>query len=203
MPLHQETKTNAASLVVLVEMAAPSQGIEPVKLLMMGDGEVTVEEQLLREHTGAITNSTLLHVGHHGAEKAATKPFLEVVNPRVAQVSADQNWAHPYRTTIKRITDNPKLRVNEALENDPSHSIVVGQGSGKTKVHEQEFTNSALLMNIGEQVDDVSGSENAKKVIAAGDAPKEAIGQQWRVTFQDDTSFEPFSTRHDGNVTFV
>ena len=203
VPLHKETKRNASSIAVLVEMAGQNRDDPPVKILMMGDGEQTVEEHLLRDHNGPISASTLLHVGHHGAEKAANKSFLEVVDPRVAQISADQNYAHPYRTLSERITKDPALQVNQAMANDPSHSIVVGEGANKTKFHKEEQTNSAIIMNIGKQEVDTSGSVKAEQARREGATPMVAIGQQWRVTFEGDGSFEMFSTLEDQNHDVV
>jgi len=202
----KESGPNLSSLVVLVEMKPQHADprTPPAKILMMGDGEASVEDRLLQLHSKAIHDCTLLHIGHHGSQIAANAHFLSHVNPRVAQVSADQNWAHPYRSTVERVTQAPGLRVNEAMSGDEAHPIVYGEGANATKVHTQTSTTSALIMNISEQQVDTSDSE---KAVAArktkGMTPTVAIGEQWRVQFNADGTFEAFSTRRDPDVTYL
>lgn len=201
VPLHGETKKNASSIVVLVSKNADESGASPLKILMMGDGEQTVEERLLAAHRDLVSDVDLLHIGHHGAKKALTGDFLKVTNPRVAQVSADQVWEHPYAETIERVTNDPTLRANEAMVNDPTRSIVVGLD--REKGHVQRETNSAILVNLPKQRDDTSTSEEGKearqKARRKGEQPTVAEGQQWNVSFRVDNSFDLRSTMADQN----
>lgn len=201
VPLHGETKKNASSIVVLVSKNADERGASPLKILMMGDGEQTVEERLLAAHRDLVSDVDVLHIGHHGAKKALTGDFLKVTNPRVAQVSADQVWEHPYAETIERVTNDPTLRANEAMANDPTRSIVVGLD--KKDGHVQRETNSAILVNLPKQRDDTSTSEEGEaarqKARHKGEQPTLAEGQQWNVSFRADNSFDMRSTMADQN----
>lgn len=194
IPLHGETRTNASSIVVLVEMAGMGREDPTTRLLMMGDGEATVEERLIRDHASSIRLCTLLHIGHHGAQIAGTPPFRRLVDPRVAQVSADQSWGHPYETTIHGFTGDPTLRVNEARPLDPTHSMVLGRGGRGNQFHYQEETTAAILPSVGQQYEDTSNSARAEQARRAGATPMVAVGQRWTVTFTEDGALRMRST---------
>ena len=177
-----ETASNMSSIVVLVEVKPTSGEGVSQKVLMMGDAESVVENRLLALHPQAVDKSTILHVGHHGSRNAAQPPFLEKVNPRVAQFSADMKWQHPYDETVRRLTDNPKLRVNESGEGDVSHPIVVELPGDKVG-HQVRQTRSGVITNLTDLQPDTSNSELAQQATAKALQPTLATGEQWRVVF--------------------
>jgi hypothetical protein len=61
-------------------------------------------------------------------------------------------------------------------------------------------TNSAVIMNLGKQVEDTSGSVAAVKAQANGATPIEARGQQWRMAFDSGNGFNTLTTMPNENT---
>ena len=69
-----------------------------------GEGERLVTERLSNMGGSSIT---LLKTAHHGSKNATKEPFLELVNPQMALISAgrDNSYGHPHKETLERLAD--------------------------------------------------------------------------------------------------
>lgn len=89
------TSINNVSIVLLGEI--PGR-----RFLLMGDVEEGVDPELIAR---GLPTVDLLKVAHHGSKTATTQPFLDVVRPRVAIVSAGAGnpYGHPAPSTLERL----------------------------------------------------------------------------------------------------
>lgn len=73
------------------------------KTLLMGDAEIEVEEDLIRNNIDL--ESDILKIGHHGSSTSSSQEFLETVNPKIAVISVgqDNKFNHPSLRTINRL----------------------------------------------------------------------------------------------------
>jgi len=69
--------------------------------LLTGDMEKPMEAILL----GQPFHSDVLKVGHHGSKTSTTQPFLDLVSPSVAIISAgfENSFGHPHRDVLGRL----------------------------------------------------------------------------------------------------
>jgi competence protein ComEC len=72
--------------------------------LFTGDAE-TQRENALIEQYGSFLDSDVLKVGHHGSKNSSGYPFLNLVTPDIAVISAGKNnqYHHPSPQTINRL----------------------------------------------------------------------------------------------------
>ncbi len=91
-----ESNNNNRSLVLMVTA-------EGTRLLLPGDAEKPVEEELLARHSPV--NANLLHVAHHGSRSSTTPDFLLAVGPRLAVISAGamNHYHFPARATLETL----------------------------------------------------------------------------------------------------
>jgi competence protein ComEC len=84
-----------------------------VSLLLPGDIEAEVEGELVA--AGAIQESTLLKVAHHGSCSSTTQPLLDAVDPELAIISvgADNRFGHPCEEVLERLDELPVYRTDE------------------------------------------------------------------------------------------
>jgi competence protein ComEC len=68
--------------------------------LFTGDVEEEAEKDIL--HLGEWLKSDVIKVPHHGGKTAAYDPFLKMVSPGVAVISAgrDNSFGHPHKETL-------------------------------------------------------------------------------------------------------
>lgn len=120
IPAHSgESRKNCSSLVILIHVTNGSDKTI-AKYLVMGDAEETVERALIENCADEITEIDALRTGHHGSSKACCEDFLNVAKPRVAYISTDAKWAHPYPDFMERLRACPSL-----ASIDDAHAIVV------------------------------------------------------------------------------
>ncbi len=85
-------------------------------LLLTGDAEKVVEDELLRE--GADLKADVLKCGHHGSSTSNTLPFIMAVNPGAAIITCgkDNEYGHPHKETLENlnILDIPVWRTDES-----------------------------------------------------------------------------------------
>lgn len=91
--------TNAFSTVLYLHVGAFSA-------LLTGDLEGEGERmviQSLREK--GIGNITMLKAAHHGSGNSTSEEFVQIINPRVALISAgrDNSYGHPHEETLERL----------------------------------------------------------------------------------------------------
>ena len=74
-------------------------------MLFTGDIGFESEEQLINE--GAILDSDILKVGHHGSSYSTCSGFIECVSPQTAVISVARNspYGHPAPSTVQRLED--------------------------------------------------------------------------------------------------
>lgn len=89
---------NAASLVL--ELRYGSFG-----MLLTGDVEAEGEKMLME--SGRVRPCQVLKAAHHGSGDSGSEPFLELVRPAAAVISAgiDNRYGHPHRETLKRLSE--------------------------------------------------------------------------------------------------
>lgn len=99
-----------------------------------GEGERLVTEQLahMRETDGLPGQITLLKVAHHGSKNSTEDSFLEMVNPRIALISAgrDNSYGHPHKETLERLSSRG-CRIYRTTE---SGAVTVRVKSGGVRV---------------------------------------------------------------------
>ena len=86
---------NEASLVLRLQY-------RDFSALLMADAGVAVEQELIRQGARPVT---LLKVGHHGSKTATSVPFLKVLQPQLAVISAgaDNRFRLPAPETVERL----------------------------------------------------------------------------------------------------
>ena len=91
----QPAQGNDASCVLVV-----SAGNN--RLLLTGDIEKSVEQRLVRY--GAVPQSAVVVVPHHGSRTSSTSPFVRALSPSIAIVSAgfDNRWGFPKEEVVAR-----------------------------------------------------------------------------------------------------
>ncbi|MBU0702892.1 MAG: MBL fold metallo-hydrolase, partial [Chloroflexi bacterium] len=84
-----------------------------VSVLLPGDIEAVVEQQLVAE--GAGLASTVLKAAHHGSCSSTTPEFLEAVAPEVVVISvgAENRFGHPCEEVLERLDGIPVYRTDE------------------------------------------------------------------------------------------
>lgn len=89
--------TNESSLSVLFQT-------EKCAILITGDRTVQGEESLLL--TEKLPELDVLVVGHHGAHSATGEALLQATSPETAVISVgrDNNYGHPHREVLDRLT---------------------------------------------------------------------------------------------------
>lgn len=76
-----------------------------VSFLLTADIEAEAEEALIT--SGAVVQSTVLKVAHHGSKTSSTAAFLEAVAPSISVISAGANnqHGHPHAEVVDRLDD--------------------------------------------------------------------------------------------------
>jgi competence protein ComEC len=74
-------------------------------LLLTGDAEDSAERAMLSQ--GLPLRSLVYKAGHHGAQTSSSAPFLDVVQPQVAIISAgaDNRFGHPHPDVLARLAE--------------------------------------------------------------------------------------------------
>ncbi len=83
--------------------------------LLAGDATTMVEAALVKQDGDALS-SNALHVPRHGAKTAATAPFVQVISPELAVISAgDESGARgrPAEQTLARLLDATVYRTDQ------------------------------------------------------------------------------------------
>lgn len=83
-----------------------------VDFLFTGDCEHSCEQDLL--NSGAILDSEILKVGHHGSKTSTSDSFLDAVAPEIAVISVgDGNgYGHPYQGTLDKLSSIEYYRTD-------------------------------------------------------------------------------------------
>lgn len=86
--------------------------------LFTGDAERDAEQAVLE--SGDNLNSTVLKVGHHGADTSTTYPFLREIMPEYAVISVGEgnSYGHPTENTLSRLKDADVTLFRTDLQGD-------------------------------------------------------------------------------------
>ncbi|MBI2465289.1 MBL fold metallo-hydrolase [Candidatus Shapirobacteria bacterium] len=80
-----------------------------VKILMMGDAPMEVEQSLVwQEKLKSLSNEVdILKISHHGSDMATSEELLDEVNPKEAVISVGKNnkFGHPGKVVLKRLEE--------------------------------------------------------------------------------------------------
>ena len=118
---------NPKSIVLMLEFQVSDEFL--VRSIFMGDAEESVERAIMGYYPGGtFLRSDTLKLGHHGSQAGSSEEWVQTVHPYAVFASADMKWAHPYCSTLKRVSENTQLS-DQQLE----HGFLCGQGAGVNK----------------------------------------------------------------------
>lgn len=111
---------NAGSMVLSIRFGEFS-------MLCTGDVEAEGENALVKRLAGQ--KFTVLKVAHHGSKNSTTEALLQIVQPKVAIISAGEgnSYGHPHKETMERLEN----RVSHILETVKNGAITL-QTDGNT-----------------------------------------------------------------------
>ncbi len=91
-------ESNTASIVVKITYG-------DISFMLTGDAPQSIEDNLVVTY-GAVLQSNVLKLGHHGSKTSTSELFLRTVEPTYAVVSAgaDNTYGHPHPEVIERVT---------------------------------------------------------------------------------------------------
>ncbi len=97
-PIADSDEPNNTSIVLRLEYGDTS-------FLFTGDAEYSEEQDIIE--SGAILESTVLKVGHHGSDTSSSYVFLREVMPEYAVISvgAGNSYGHPSESVLSRLND--------------------------------------------------------------------------------------------------
>ena len=77
------------------------------RVLLTGDAETEEQLSLLAADDPAALRADVLKVAHHGSRTSSTEPFLDMVHPAFALISAgfENSYGHPHATILERLED--------------------------------------------------------------------------------------------------
>ncbi|MGN0545941.1 MAG: ComEC/Rec2 family competence protein [Acutalibacteraceae bacterium] len=98
--------------------------------LFTGDAEKEVELDLI--DSGAIIDSDVLKVGHHGSKTSSSKDFLNAVSPEICVIMCGENndYGHPHKEVLNRL----KKYTDRIYRTDICGSIVLTCSDGEIEV---------------------------------------------------------------------
>jgi competence protein ComEC len=102
-----------------------------VRVLLTGDCEAVCEKALMSDN-GAGLKAAVLNVGHHGSNASSSLPFLKVVTPETAVISAGagNQYGHPTKPVLQRL-GQVKAKI---FRTDQDGSVVIHSDGEAYKV---------------------------------------------------------------------
>lgn len=88
---------NDSSLALLMQTPAG------LNFLFTGDMEEEAERKFVQKYYAVDFGNLILKVGHHGSRTSSTEPFIELIDPQLAIVSAGRNnrYGHPHKEVME------------------------------------------------------------------------------------------------------
>ena len=113
-------ETNTASIVAKLTYG-------DTEYLLMGDAPSAIEEYLVTRD-GALLQSDVLKMGHHGSDTSSSAVFLAAVRPRIGIISAgeDNSYGHPHKAVLERL-----VAENIPYKNTAESGGIVSVSDGK------------------------------------------------------------------------
>jgi beta-lactamase superfamily II metal-dependent hydrolase len=98
-------------------------------LLLPGDAEKQVEQELLTENSAGSLRADALKVGHHGSKNSTTPEFLAAMHPRVAIISSGEEnpFSHPSPETREKL-ERAGVRILRTDRDGAVHVLTDGTG---------------------------------------------------------------------------
>ena len=83
-----------------------------IKLLLMGDASVEVEEDILEKYD--LDDIDILKVGHHGSKTSSIKYFIDSINPKYSIISVGKNnrYGHPNKEVLNNLEQSKIYRTD-------------------------------------------------------------------------------------------
>ncbi len=119
------------------------------KILLMGDAEKEVEEEILSK----VSKVDLLKVGHHGSRSSTSQAFFDKVSPKYAVITCGVNnkYGHPHQETVSKLTEVEVHRTDEC-----GHIVFVSTGKGiETACEEGSLTSGGKSVKPTASSDDL------------------------------------------------
>lgn len=119
------------------------------KILLMGDAEKEVEEEILSK----VSKVDLLKVGHHGSRSSTSQAFFDKVSPKYAVITCGINnkYGHPHQETVSKLTEVEVHRTDEC-----GHIVFVSTGKGiETACEEGSLTSGGKSVKPTASSDDL------------------------------------------------
>lgn len=94
------SETNQNSLVLFIK--TKYEGV-----LLTGDVEKNGLDQISRDYKNLLNSVTILDLPHHGSKNSLSTDFYQVINPKVAIISAGANnrYGHPHKEIIEILNE--------------------------------------------------------------------------------------------------
>lgn len=148
-----------AKMTVLAPFEEPNENLNDYSIvfmitygtmdvLMTGDMEVDVENQILESHKDI--EAEILKVGHHGSDSSSCDAFLDAVKPKYALISS--KIGNKYNHPIKSVMEKLQKRAVKVYRTDETGTVCA-----KITANNIEF--------VGAQGDYLSGEELELKVV--------------------------------------
>lgn len=112
-------------------------------LLFTGDIEEEAEENVM--HLGKWLKSGVMKVPHHGGKTSAYQPFIKIVSPQIAIISAgrDNPFGHPHQQMLDALNEVQVFRTDI----DGAVKIYETEGGTKTKTYKDFQFDKAGSLN--------------------------------------------------------
>ena len=183
-PVKEYDDTNNTSIVLRIVYGNTS-------FLFTGDMESDAERDLI--DSGAVLQSTLLKVGHHGSETSTSYRFLREVAPTygVISVGTDNSYGHPHDVVMSRLRDADVTLYRTDLQGD-----IICRSNGTTL----SFTtqkNSGIDVNPTESDRTESDSSSATEYRYVGNVNSKKFHTLDCKNLPDETNRIWFTTREE------
>lgn len=188
----ESTPVNRGSIVSMIVLG---EGADAKRFLFLGDATFTTERFLRDAYGDGIANVELVQVGHHGSTTSSDEPFVRLINPRIAVVSAS------YRSGNQ--LGLPRLEVLQRFA-QVGGSLKVRDTEGKIACYGlSRTTDDKLIKRVSEGI--VSDDERPSKKLKTGankKVPKYRTSQSLKVETEFTTTKSIWCTGSDGPIDY-
>src|SRR5690554_877203 len=149
-PVSTDSNANNNSIVLKITYGDTS-------FLFTGDAEREEEQDILAK--GYDLNSTVLKVGHHGADTSTTYPFLREIMPGYAVISvgSSNSYGHPTENTLSRLRDADAKVLRTDMQGD-----IIFTSDGQNVTYTVQRNADADTLGSASKSTSVAGSKSAE-----------------------------------------